>query len=52
MTNPLRLGKDKIIEDIIVKDVRNLFRLKKKKNENKIKDTRNLFRLKKQNEEI
>ena len=41
MENP-RSEKEKII-----KDMRNLFRLKKEQNDTAIKDTRNLFRLKK-----
>ena len=35
-------------EDKIIKDTRNLFRLKKEQNETAIKDIRNLFRLKKE----
>ena len=41
-----RLGEDENIEDNIIKDVRNLFRLKKTKkktNKTTIKDIRNLF---------
>ena len=34
-------------EEKIIKDIRNLFRLKKEQNHTAIKDTRNLFRLKK-----
>ena len=47
MINSLRLEKDKIIEESIVKDIRNLFRLKK---ENKalrgrvLRDIRKLFK--------
>ena len=48
----LRLEKDKIIEESIIKDVRNLFRLKKEMNGNAIKDIRNLFRPKKENKAI
>ena len=36
----------------IIRDVRNLFRLKKEKNDTTIKDTRNFFRLTKENEAI
>ena len=36
----------------IIKDVRNLFRLKKELDDNTIKDIRNPFRLKKENEKI
>ena len=39
-------------EDNIIKDARNLFRLKKEVNNNIIKDIRILFRLKKENEAI
>ena len=35
-------------EEKIIKDIRNLFRLKKEQNHTAIKDTRNLFRLKKE----
>ena len=42
MMNSLELVKDNII-----KDVKNLFKLKSETNNNKIKDIRNLFRLKK-----
>ena len=35
-------------EEKIIKDIKNLFRLKKKKNDTAIKDVRNLFRLKKE----
>ena len=35
-------------EEKIIKDIRNLFRLKKEQNETAIKDIRNLFRLKKE----
>ena len=45
--NCLRLEKDKRKEDTIIKDVRNLFRLKKEINDNIIKDRTNLFGLKK-----
>ena len=37
------------MEENIVKDVRNLFRLKKETNHITIKDKRNFFRLKKEN---
>ena len=40
------------MEDNIVKDVRNLFRLKKEIIYNTIKSKRNLFKLKKQNKAI
>ena len=46
-----RLEEDKNVEDNINKDVRNLFRLKKLKNEinySAIKDIKNVFRLKKE----
>ena len=33
-------------EEIIIKDIRNLFRLKKEQNDTAVKDIRNLFRLK------
>ena len=45
----------KTIEENIIKDLRNLFRLKKLKNETNdvaIKGTRNLFRLEKENKAI
>ena len=47
-----KLVEDKNIEDNIIKDVKNLFRLKKLKQETSdtaIRDIRNLFRLKKEN---
>ena len=34
-------------EERIIKDIRNIFRLKKEQNDTGIKDIRNLFRLKK-----
>ena len=40
------------MDDNAIKDVRNLFRLKKETNDTTIKDMRNLFRLKKENEVI
>ena len=40
------------MEDNIIKDVRNIFRLKKEIDDTTIKDKRNLFRLKKENEVI
>ena len=40
------------MDDNAIKDVRNLFRLKKEANDTTIKDMRNLFRLKKENEVI
>ena len=43
MIKNLRLKEEKII-----KDIRNLFRLKKEQNETAIKDIQNLFRLKKE----
>ena len=39
-------------EEKIIKDVRNLFRLKKQIDDTAIKDIRNLFRLKKRNKVI
>ena len=42
----LRLGKDKIIEENIIKYKRNLFRLKKEIYGTTVKDERNLFRFK------
>ena len=42
----LRLEKDKILEENVTKDVRNIFRLKKEINENIMKTMRNIFRLK------
>ena len=45
----LRLEKDEIIEENLIKDVRKFFRLKKEINGNIIKDIRNLFGLKKGN---
>ena len=50
-----RLEKDKNIEGKIIKDVRNLFRLKKTKKETNdatVKSIRNNFRLKKENKTI
>ena len=41
------LEKDKKIENDIIKDVRNLFRLKEEINDTTIKDIRIFFRLKK-----
>ena len=41
-----------IVEEKIIKDVRNLFRLKKQIDDTAIKDIRNLFRLKKGNKVI
>ena len=40
----LRLGKDKILEENIIKYKRNLFRLKKEIYSTTVKDERNLFR--------
>ena len=40
------------MDDNAIKDVRNLFRLKKETNDTTIKDMRNLFRLKKETEAI
>ena len=48
----LGLEKDKKIEDDIVKDARNLFRLEKEIDDTTIKDIRNVFRLRKENEAI
>ena len=45
--NNLRPDKDKRIDDNIIKDVRNLFRLKQQIDNHIIKDERILFRLKK-----
>ena len=50
-----KLEEDKNIEEDIIKDIRNLFRLKKLKRTNKlsaIKGIRNCFRLKKENKVI
>ena len=44
-----RVEKDKKIEDNIIKDVKNLFRLKNEIGDTTIKDVRNLFQLKKRN---
>ena len=46
------LKKIKKIEDNIIKNVRNHFRLKKEIDDTTVKDIRNLFRLKKENEAI
>ena len=43
----LRLEKDKRIEKIIIKDIRNSFRVKKEINGTAIKGVRNLCKLKK-----
>ena len=43
----LILGKDKRIEDKIIKDIRNIFSLKKEISSSVIKDVRNPFGLKK-----
>ena len=43
-----RLEKDKKIEENIIKDVRNLFKIKQKIDDTRIKDVRNIFRLKKE----
>ena len=40
------------IESNMIKDIRNLFRLKRELNDTAIKDIRNLFRLKKENKAI
>ena len=45
--NNLRPDKDKRIDDNIIKDVRNLFRVKQQIDSHIIKDERILFRLKK-----
>ena len=48
MMKNLKLEKDKKkIEENIIKDVRNHFRLKKEIDDNTVNDIRNLFRLKK-----
>ena len=47
MTKSSRLEKDEKIENNIITDVRNLYRLKTEINNNTIKNIRNLFRLKK-----
>ena len=47
MMKNLRHEKDKKIEGNIIKDVNNIFRLKKEMDENRIKDLTNRFRLKK-----
>ena len=44
--NCLKLGKDKTIDYNVMKNVRNLFRLKKEMDDNIIKETSNSFRLK------
>ena len=44
-----RPEKDRKTEDNIIKDTRNLFRLKKERNGPAIKNIKNLFRLKKEN---
>ena len=46
------MKKIKKIENNIIQDVRNLFRLKQEINDTAIKDIRSLFRLKKENEAI
>ena len=46
------LEKDEKIEDNVIKDVKNLFRLKKEIDDTRIKGIRNIFRLKKENEAI
>ena len=48
--NRLRHDEDSRIEENIIKDVRNLFRLKNEENDNIIKNIRNPFRLKMENE--
>ena len=47
MMNCSCLKKDKKIGDTIIKDVRDLFRLKKEIDCTKMEDIRNIFRLKK-----
>ena len=47
MTKSIRLEKDKKIKEGIIKDVRNLFRLKKEIDDTTVKDT-NSIRLKKE----
>ena len=44
--NCLKLGKDKTIDYKVMKNVRNLFKLKKEMDDNIIKETNNPFRLK------
>ena len=39
-------------EEKIIKDIRNLFRLKKEQNDTPMKDIRNLFRIKKEIKEL
>ena len=48
----LRHEKDEKIDNNIMKEVRNLFRLIKEINDTTIKDIRNLFGLKKENEAV
>ena len=43
-----RIEKDKKTENNMIKDIKNIFRLKKEINDTTIKDIRNLFRLKKE----
>ena len=48
MMKSSRLEKGKNIEDNVIKDAKNIFRLKKEIDDSTIKDLRNLFRLKKE----
>ena len=48
----LMMENPRIEEENIIKDIRNLFRLKKELNYTAIKDIRNPFRLKKENKAI
>ena len=48
----LRHEKEKQKENNIIKDVRNLFRLKNEMDDTTIKDVRNLFRLSKENKAV
>ena len=55
MVESSRLEEEKTIEDNIIKDARNLFRLKKtkqEKNDSVIKDIKNLFTSKAENSEM
>ena len=52
MKKSLRLEKQKNIKENIIKDVRNIFRLKKEIDGTTIKHIRSIFRLNKENEAI
>ena len=52
MIKGLRLEKAKMVKQNIIKDVRNLFRIRKEIDGATIKDISNLFRLTKENEAI